>query len=91
MGACLPHVTLAPALSRVCSFYLAEITQALGHLHSQGIIYRDLKPENIMLNSQGARAQSYLLVSTCGEGWGARGVARGPDRSPDLPPQATSN
>ncbi|OBS72889.1 hypothetical protein A6R68_12557 [Neotoma lepida] len=34
-------------------FYLAEITLALGHLHSQGIIYRDLKPENIMLNSQG--------------------------------------
>ncbi|KAK1335618.1 hypothetical protein QTO34_003410 [Cnephaeus nilssonii] len=51
--ACLPHVTLAPTLSRVCSFYLAEITLALGHLHSQGIIYRDLKPENIMLNSQG--------------------------------------
>uniref|UniRef100_A0A8C5KSJ1 Non-specific serine/threonine protein kinase n=1 Tax=Jaculus jaculus TaxID=51337 RepID=A0A8C5KSJ1_JACJA len=34
-------------------FYLAEITLALGHLHSQGIIYRDLKPENIMLNNQG--------------------------------------
>lgn len=36
-----------------CSFYLSEITLALGHLHSHGIIYRDLKPENIMLNSQG--------------------------------------
>eukprot|EP00072_Mus_musculus_P052700 XP_006531875.1 PREDICTED: ribosomal protein S6 kinase beta-2 isoform X1 [Mus musculus] len=35
------------------SFYLAEITLALGHLHSHGIIYRDLKPENIMLSSQG--------------------------------------
>uniref|UniRef100_A0A8C4QPJ1 Ribosomal protein S6 kinase n=1 Tax=Eptatretus burgeri TaxID=7764 RepID=A0A8C4QPJ1_EPTBU len=34
-------------------FYLAEITLALGHLHSHGIIYRDLKPENIMLNPQG--------------------------------------
>ncbi|XP_075919476.1 ribosomal protein S6 kinase beta-1 isoform X3 [Petromyzon marinus] len=34
-------------------FYLAEITLALGHLHSHGIIYRDLKPENIMLNHQG--------------------------------------
>ncbi|XP_051822517.1 ribosomal protein S6 kinase beta-2 isoform X2 [Antechinus flavipes] len=34
-------------------FYLGEITLALGHLHSQGIIYRDLKPENIMLSSQG--------------------------------------
>uniref|UniRef100_A0A667ZZR9 Ribosomal protein S6 kinase beta-2 n=1 Tax=Myripristis murdjan TaxID=586833 RepID=A0A667ZZR9_9TELE len=37
----------------VCSFYLGEITLALGHLHSNGIIYRDLKPENIMLNHQG--------------------------------------
>uniref|UniRef100_A0A8B9K6Q8 Ribosomal protein S6 kinase B2 n=1 Tax=Astyanax mexicanus TaxID=7994 RepID=A0A8B9K6Q8_ASTMX len=34
-------------------FYLAEITLALGHLHSNGIIYRDLKPENIMLNHEG--------------------------------------
>lgn len=35
------------------SFYLAEITLALGHLHSNGILYRDLKPENIMLDQQG--------------------------------------
>ncbi|XP_048257019.1 ribosomal protein S6 kinase beta-1-like isoform X1 [Haliotis cracherodii] len=34
-------------------FYLAEITLAIEHLHSQGIIYRDLKPENILLDSQG--------------------------------------
>ncbi|KAK5621609.1 Ribosomal protein S6 kinase beta-2 [Crenichthys baileyi] len=34
-------------------FYLGEITMALGHLHSNGIIYRDLKPENIMLCRQG--------------------------------------
>ena len=36
-----------------CSFYLAEITLAIEHLHSQGIIYRDLKPENILLTAQG--------------------------------------
>uniref|UniRef100_A0A674NV39 Ribosomal protein S6 kinase n=1 Tax=Takifugu rubripes TaxID=31033 RepID=A0A674NV39_TAKRU len=34
----------------VCLLY---ITLALGHLHSNGIIYRDLKPENIMLNHEG--------------------------------------
>ncbi|MXQ90560.1 hypothetical protein E5288_WYG016110 [Bos mutus] len=40
-------------LEDTACFYLSEITLALGHLHSQGIIYRDLKPENIMLSSQG--------------------------------------
>ncbi|XP_030773279.1 ribosomal protein S6 kinase beta-2 isoform X2 [Rhinopithecus roxellana] len=48
-----PCPTPTCTLSCFCSFYLAEITLALGHLHSQGIIYRDLKPENIMLSSQG--------------------------------------
>ncbi|KAI6649825.1 cGMP-dependent protein kinase 1 isoform 2 [Oopsacas minuta] len=35
------------------TFYLAQITLALEHLHSHGIIYRDLKPENIMLSQSG--------------------------------------
>ena len=34
-------------------FYAAEITSALGYLHSQGIVYRDLKPENILLDAEG--------------------------------------
>ncbi|XP_056627655.1 ribosomal protein S6 kinase beta-2-like [Triplophysa dalaica] len=40
-------------LEDTACFYLGELTLALGHLHSNGIIYRDLKPENIMLNHQG--------------------------------------
>jgi len=34
-------------------FYAAEITSALIHLHSHGIVYRDLKPENILLDANG--------------------------------------
>lgn len=34
-------------------FYAAEITSALGYLHSNCIVYRDLKPENILLDSEG--------------------------------------
>lgn len=33
--------------------YAAEISSALIHLHSHGIIYRDLKPENILLDRTG--------------------------------------
>eukprot|EP01116_Phalansterium_solitarium_P006319 TRINITY_DN18623_c0_g1_i1.p1 TRINITY_DN18623_c0_g1~~TRINITY_DN18623_c0_g1_i1.p1 ORF type:complete len:417 (-),score=86.55 TRINITY_DN18623_c0_g1_i1:265-1515(-) len=34
-------------------FYTAEISSAIAHLHSLGIVYRDLKPENILLNMAG--------------------------------------
>ena len=40
-------------LEDTCCFYVAEITLALEHLHSMGIIYRDLKPENILLDATG--------------------------------------
>ncbi|PRP75317.1 protein kinase [Planoprotostelium fungivorum] len=34
-------------------FYAAQITSAIAHLHSLGIVYRDLKPENILLDNNG--------------------------------------
>ncbi len=30
-----------------------QITDALGHVHGQGIIHRDIKPSNILLNTEG--------------------------------------
>ena len=42
------------------SFYLAEITCAIEHLHAQGIVYRDLKPENILLDLQGTVSLIYI-------------------------------
>uniref|UniRef100_A0A493SX27 Ribosomal protein S6 kinase B2 n=1 Tax=Anas platyrhynchos platyrhynchos TaxID=8840 RepID=A0A493SX27_ANAPP len=66
-------------LEDTACFYLSEITLALGHLHSNGIIYRDLKPENIMLNSQGGQGVG-------GSQGGERGG--GPPPPPKPPPRA---
>ena len=40
---------------------IAQVAIALGHLHSNEIVYRDLKPENVLLNKDG-----YLLLADFG-------------------------
>ena len=36
----------------ISSFYAAEVTLALEHLHASGVIHRDLKPENLLLDDR---------------------------------------
>lgn len=45
-------------------FYSAEISNAIGYMHSEGIIYRDLKPENILIDSQVNHSWFTLTPST---------------------------
>ncbi|WOL19899.1 serine/threonine-protein kinase UCNL-like [Canna indica] len=45
-----PDAAFSPAAIR---FYLSELVDALGHLHSLRVAYRDLKLENILLQSSG--------------------------------------
>ena len=40
------------------AFYVAEIAQAIAHLHSHGIVHRDLKLENVLVHASGHVAVS---------------------------------
>jgi len=67
MGNCNQLVPVVISLSitytwccNCASFYLAELTLAVEHLHSFGIVYRDLKPENILLDAQGGMSSVLL-------------------------------
>lgn len=41
--------SLSEPLSR---YYMTQLVDAIGFVHSKGIVHRDLKPENILLNSE---------------------------------------
>lgn len=55
------HRCGGPLPLHCCKFYLAEILQALRHLHACGIVHRDLKPENILLTEHG-----HILITDFG-------------------------
>ena len=44
---------LGPFSEAHTRLYICEVTLALGHLHSLGIVYRDIKLENLLLDRDG--------------------------------------
>ncbi len=45
---------------------LIELSAALAHAHSQGVIHRDVKPDNIILTAQGAKVMDFGLARQAG-------------------------
>lgn len=64
------HLKEAKKLSEDrAKFYAAQIALALGHLHSQNVVYRDLKPENILMDDLGnVHLTDFGMAKFLGEG-----------------------
>jgi protein kinase A len=75
------HLRLERSFSiDVCRFYLAEIIEALSHLHSRNFIFRALKPENLVLDSQGhIRLVDFGMSKRLGDGERTFTVSGTPD------------
>lgn len=60
-------LTEAEVAEEECKRLMREILQAVGHLHSKGLIHRDVKPENIMFDESGGTPKTIKLIDfdTC--------------------------
>ena len=53
---------------------VAEIVDALGHAHSQGVVHRDVKPDNVMLSARHALVMDFGVANAASEASGGSQV-----------------
>jgi 5'-AMP-activated protein kinase catalytic alpha subunit len=63
--------------------WMLQLSQALIHIHSQGIVHRDIKPENILLHDGAIRVCDFGLSCLAGTTW----AVKAPGTRPYMPPE----